>query len=98
MYVEGAHKDYDMIINKVSVRKLPGICGDDLIRNGNFEQNGKFWQRYGNVHLDIESLPNKNLKVSKKPSSREGVQQELFIDKLCFKSKQRFHVTGKFTC
>ena len=95
MQIELAPTNSDIIIDNVSVKKLPRICGDGLIRNGIFDENSKFWKRYGSVHLDIESLPNKNLKVLKHNSNWEGIKQDLYIDKNCgLQPKQRFHVTG----
>ena len=96
MYMERAHRKFDMIVDNVSVTKLSGICGGDLVRNGNFDDNGKFWRRYGNAHLDIETLPNKNLKVFNKPRSDDGAYQDLYIDRSCFQKNQRFKITGKF--
>ena len=42
MYLEYAHSDFDFIIDNTSVKKIAGICGSDLVRNGNFEEFGKF--------------------------------------------------------
>lgn len=42
MYLEYTHTDYDMIIDNTSVTKLAGICGTDLMRNGNFDDFGKY--------------------------------------------------------
>ena len=63
MYLECEHRKFDMIFDNVSVTKLSGICGGDLVRNGNFDGNVNFWGRYGNAHLDMKILPNKNLKA-----------------------------------
>ena len=96
MYLEFAHQDFDMIVDNVSVKKLPVICGEDLVRNGDFDGNGKFWRRYGNALIDIENVPNNNLKVFNKVNADEGAYQDLYIDKACFLKDQRFQITGKF--
>ena len=76
------------------MKKIDGACQSDLVRNGNFDQNSAFWTRYNNAYLDITS--NKQLKVSNRVNDGVGAYQDLFIDKNCFKEKQRYLVTGKF--
>jgi len=44
MQIELAPTNADIIIDNVSVKKLPRICGDGLIRNGIFDENSKFWK------------------------------------------------------
>jgi len=96
MYLEIAHKDYDMIIDNVSVNKLPGICDDNLVRNGNFDDGSKYWYNYGPVHYDVEALPNKYIKVSRREQhAHYGIRQDLYIEKECLQPKQRYHITGK---
>ncbi len=98
MYVEVAHQDFDLIIDNVSVRRLAGICRGDLIRNGNFKVNGKYWRPYGNAHLDIQFGSGINaLKVFNRVNEWEGSYQDLFVDKDCFEELDRFKVTGKAT-
>ena len=43
MYVEYVHADFDMIMDNVSVQKMEGVCEGNLLQNGNFEENGKYW-------------------------------------------------------
>ena len=93
MYLEGVDKKFDMIIDNASVRKLPGKCDEDLIRNGYFESDDKFWSRMGYVHTAIVS---NSIKVTNRLSSGDGIRQDLYIDKDCFQQKQRFYVTGKY--
>ena len=78
------------------IKRIPIICGEDLVRNGDFDGNGKFWRRYGNALIDIENVPNNNLKVFNKVNANEGAYQDLYIDKACFQKNQRFKITGKF--
>ena len=92
MFLEQADPDYDYVIDNASVHTLPGICHSDLIRNGNFDVNDKYWSRLGAVHVNME---NGSIKVFSKPSNNDGIQQHLFVDKGCFEAKQRYHVTGK---
>ena len=61
MQIELAPTNADIAIDNASVKKLPRTCEDGLIRNGVFDENSEFWKRCGSVHLDIESLLNKNL-------------------------------------
>ena len=94
MYVANAPTKYDMIIDDFSVKKLPGICGGDLVRNGNFESNGKYWANYLRGALDIDMSSNKALKISK-PRNFDGAFQDLYVDKNCLNVNDRYLVTGK---
>ena len=94
MYVTMAPRKYDIIIDNFSVKKLPGICGGDLIRNGNFDSNGKYWTNYLRGAIDIDMSSNKSLKVSK-PRSFDGALQYLYVDTSCLKVNDRYLVTGK---
>ena len=98
--LKGAATKFSMIMDNVSIKKMPGICGGDLIRNGNFEENDKFWYVLSTAKLDIETfnintITNKALKVFDKGSGDSGTRQYLYIDSSCFKAKQRYKVTGK---
>ena len=95
MYLEYAHQDYDIIMDNVSVKKLPGICGTDLIRNGDFDENGKYWKTYGTAKLDVALGSNNALKTYGKSHPDYGPQQELYIDKSCFHVKDRYAMFGK---
>ena len=95
MYLETTHEDFDIILDNVSVKKLPSICGNNLIRNGNFESNSKFWNRYGNTDISIETLSSKALKVFNRNSDYDGLYQDLYVDKSCFQERQRFKITGE---
>ena len=92
MFLEGAHQKFDMIIDNASMRKLPGKCDEDLIRNGYFDSDDKFWRRMGYVHIAIDS---NSLRVTNRLSTGDGIRQNLYIDEDCFHPKQRFYVTGK---
>ena len=95
IYLEYAHQDFDMIHDNVSVKKLPSVCGEDLIRNGNFESNSKYWNRYGAPFISIETSSSNTLKVFNRNSEDDGVYQDLYVDKSCFREKQRFKITGE---
>ncbi len=91
---------YDMIIDDVSLKRIPGICGANLLRNGDFESYGKFWRSYGtNQKYDIEQTStSKTLKIFNKNNPDHGVYQDLYLDKDCLEEKQRFKILGAFIC
>ena len=96
MYLELAHPDFDMVVDDFSLKKLPSVCsGGDLVRNGNFDNNGMYWIRYGNTLMDIESSPGRNLKVYQRASWDVGAYQYLYLDNGCLRQGERFQVTGK---
>ncbi len=97
-YLEYLPNHVDIIIDNASVKRIPGICGTDLLRNGDFESNGKFWRRYGDAYFDIVQTPtsSKALKIVSKVHPDHGVYQDLFIDKDCFEEKDRFKISGEF--
>ena len=95
MYISSVDDKFDIFIDNVSVRNLPVVCGEDLVRNGNFNEGGKFWRDYGSAHMDIETSPNKHLKVFNKESADDGAYQDLLIDMSCFEKNQRFQITGE---
>ena len=90
MYLEGPHKKFDLVIDNASVKKLHGKCDDDLIRNGNFGSDAKFWSRMEGAYIAID---NKSIRVTNRLSSSDGINQNLYIDKECF--EPRFYVCGK---
>ena len=93
MKVDMPPRKYDMIIDNFSVKKLPGICKEDLIHNGNFDSNGKYWMDYLSSAMDIDMSSNKSLKVTK-PRSFDGALQYLYVDKSCLKVNDRYLVIG----
>lgn len=97
MYLELVHMDYDIIVDDVTVKKLQKVCGEELVRNGGFEESSIYWRRYGgNVQMDIESSSSKSLKVFNRANNGDGVYEDLYIDKDCFQQKQRFKITGEY--
>ena len=94
MYVELADPVYDLILDNVSVKKLQGKCNDNLVHNGNFD-NSKYWQRVGGTQYNIEGLSNKHIKVTNRGNNWDGIRQDLYLEKECLQSKQRYHITGK---
>ena len=95
MYLAVARTDIDFIIDTASVKKLPGVCGGDLVRNGGFEENGKYWKINGAAHMDIETSSSNALKVFNRKDKYAGVIQDFYLDKGCFERKQRYAFTGK---
>ena len=95
MYLATAHKSLDFIIDNMSVKKLPGVCVGDLVRNGGLEENSKYWKVNTVAQLGIETLSNKALKVFNRRNKYAGASQDLFVDKSCFKKKRRYAITGK---
>ncbi len=95
MYLEYAHKDFDMIVDDYSMKRVPGICGRNLLRNGDFQSYGKFWRSYSSSHYDIEQTStNKALKIFYKSHPDHGVYQDLYLDRDCLEEKQRFKIQG----
>ena len=95
IYLKDAPKKFSVLMDNMSVNKMPGICGGDLIRNGNFEENDKFWYVLSTAKLGIETFSNKALKVYDKGGGDHGAKQYLYIDSSCFSKRQRYMVTGK---
>ena len=85
----------DLIIDHVSVKKLPGVCRGELVRNGGFEENSKYWKINGEALMDIGTSSSNVMKVFNRNSKTDGVVQDFYVDKSCFRRKQRYAFTGK---
>ncbi len=101
MFLTNVDKKFDILIDNVSVKKMDLVCGADLIRNGNFEENGKFWTNYGVAKIAIENQAspsppnNKYLKIYDMVGADRGAMQYLYINKDCFQHRDRYAITGE---
>ena len=97
-YIELVDKKFDMIVDDISVKKLPSVCGNDLIRNGDLEDTTVYWKRWGNgrLDIDIDTSNNKSIKVHSRLDHGVGVYQDLYVEEGCLKKQQRFSVICKY--
>lgn len=96
MVMEQTYKERDMIVDNVSVKNLAGKCNEELVRNGDFEANSRYWGMYGDSQYDIEMADNnKAMKVFNRNFPEHGIRQDLYIDSDCFNVGDRFEITGE---
>ena len=95
MVLEKANELFDMIVDDVSVKQLTGKCNEELVRNGNFDTNSRYWDSLFSAHFDINTLGvNKSIRVFNKGSPSDGIRQDLFIESGCLKVGDRYEITG----
>ena len=97
-YIEYADPKFDMVVDDISVKKLPSVCGNNLIRNGDLEDTTVYWKRWGDGRIDIDTdtSNNKSIKVHSRLNYGVGVYQDLYIEKGCLIKQQRFGVICKY--
>lgn len=98
MHLTQVHSKYDIIVGNASVEKFYITpCGEELIRNGDFESNGLFWRFFGGAIIDIQSTSSsKSVRAFNRIRPYDGVEQRLFVSSKCFKAGDRYLIVGEY--